>query len=266
MNSAGSIEVPYVSRRALRFFTRYTRGYLARNFHSFRILEAALPAGPIAGPVVIYLNHASWWDPLVCLVLAQEHFPERTSYAPIDATMLDRYAFFRRLGFFGVEQGTARGGLSFLRTARALLATSQNAIWLTPQGRFTDVRERPLQLQEGLGALAARERNVTFLPLAIEYAFWTEPKLEILTAFGEPVTPASSPIRSTSEWTQFFASALASTQDELAARSSARTPAEWRPILHGGSGIHKVYDGWRWLRARARGERFVAGHQPDLSR
>ena len=266
MNSAAPIEPPHVSRGALRFFTHYTRGYLGRNFHSFRILTAALPPQEIGGSLVIYLNHASWWDPLVCLVLAQEYFPERTSYAPIDATMLKRYAFFRKLGFFGVQQGTARGGISFLRMARALLASSHNALWLTPQGRFTDGRERPLRLQEGLGALAAREPNATFLPLAIEYAFWTEPKPEILAAFGEPVIPADAPSCSPAEWTHIFASTLAATQDELAARSCARNPTDWKPVLRGSSGVHKVYDSWRWLRARVRGERFVAGHQPDLSR
>src|SRR5690606_21494317 len=154
----------------------------------------------------------------------------------------------------------------FLRTAHALLASSQNALWLTPQGRFSDVRERPLRLQEGLSALAAREPNVTFIPLAIEYAFWTEPKPEILTGFGEPVIPSDAPSCSPAEWTQIFSSALAAAQDELAARSCARNPADWTPVLRGSSGIHKVYDGWRWLRARVRGERFVAGHQPDLSR
>jgi 1-acyl-sn-glycerol-3-phosphate acyltransferase len=265
MNSAPPLDAPRVSRGALRFFTRYTRGYLRRHFHGFRILNAAVPSGQIPGPLVIYLNHAAWWDPLVCLMLAEEYFPRRTSYAPIDAAMLTRYGFFRRLGFFGVEQGTARGGLAFLRTARALLAAPGNAVWLTPQGRFTDVRARPIRLQEGLGALAAREHGATFVPLAIEYAFWTEPRPEILVAFGDPVTSRDVPTRSPAEWTQFFATALETTQDRLAAHSLARNVEEWTPVLRGSNGIHKVYDGWRWLRARFRRERFVSAHQPDLS-
>ena len=84
---------------------------------------------------------------------------------------------------FGVEQDTPRGALTFLRTARALLASSQNAVWLTPQGRFMDVRERPLRLKDGLGALATREPSAAFIPLAIEFAFWTESRPEILVSF-----------------------------------------------------------------------------------
>ena len=46
-----------------------------------------LPA-PVADetrPIVIYLNHASWWDPLVCLYLARRFFRDWTSVAPIEA-------------------------------------------------------------------------------------------------------------------------------------------------------------------------------------
>ena len=75
--------------------------------------------------------------------------------------------------------------MTFLRTTRAILESRRNLVWLTPQGRFMDVRERPIRLQRGLGALAAQREEVEFLPLAIEYSFWTEPRPEILISFGE---------------------------------------------------------------------------------
>ena len=181
---------PHVSRGVMKVFAAYSRGYLRRRFHAVRVLKSALPPRDCPHPLVVYLNHAAWWDPLVCLLLAREFFPRRTSFAPIDAAMLERYRIFKQLGFFGVEQGTTRGALTFLRTAQATLASSANALWLTPQGRFVDVRERPLRLQDGLGALATRTPNAAFIPLAIEYAFWTEPRPEILVAFGEPIVPA----------------------------------------------------------------------------
>ena len=74
----------------------------------------------------------------------------------------ERYGFFKHLGFFGIEPQTQRGARTFLRTTHALLASSLNAVWLTPQGRFVDVRERPLRLQKGLGALAVREPGAIF--------------------------------------------------------------------------------------------------------
>ena len=263
-NQGGGL--PRIAGGFMRAFALYTRHYLRRHFHSFRLLRNGLLPEPINGPVVIYLNHASWWDPLVCLHLSRELLPARTSYAPIDAAMLERYGFFKKLGFFPVEQNSARGARQFLQATHAILASSRNAVWLTPQGRFMDVRERPLRLQGGLGALAAREPHATFVPLAIEYTFWTEPRPEILVSFGEPITPGSSLTLTAAEWTIALADALESTQDELAARSCRRNAAEWVTVSRGSSGVNALYDGWRWLKARVRGERFSPEHPSEVLR
>jgi 1-acyl-sn-glycerol-3-phosphate acyltransferase len=257
---------PHVSPGVMNVFTAYSRRYIRRNFHSFRILKGGLPPCDFARPLVIYLNHAAWWDPLVCLLLSCEFFAERTSFAPIDAAMLERYGFFKRLGFFGIEPHTPRGARTFLRTTQALLASSKNAVWLTPQGRFMDVRERPLRLEDGLGTLAAREPDAAFLPLAIEYAFWTEPRPEILTSFGKPIVAGAEPARTAAEWTRTFTDALESAQDELAARSCRREPADWQTLNCGKPGIGGIYDAWRRLRARGRGAKFAPGHHAEVPR
>jgi 1-acyl-sn-glycerol-3-phosphate acyltransferase len=262
MRSLGGV-APSMSPFLVRLFATYSRGYLRRRFHSIRILKTGLPPSLESRPLVIYLNHASWWDPLVCLRLAQSQFGQRTSYAPIDARALARYRFFSKLGFYGVEQQSARGTRSFLHTTSAILESPWNAVWLTPQGRFMDVRERPLRLQRGLGALAAQAENATFLPLAIEYAFWTEPRAEILVSFGGPTVPETEPGRSASEWTQHFSEALEATQDELAARSCRRNPEEWLVLDRSASSVNAAYDLCRWAGARMKGESFTREHQPE---
>lgn len=256
--------LPCVSAGFVKAFAAYSRGYVGRHFHSLRILKSALPPRDCARPLVVYLNHAAWWDPLVCLLLAREFFADRTSFAPIESAMLERYGLFRRLGFFGVEPRTARGARTFLRTAHAILASPANAFWLTPQGRFMDVRERPLRIEDGLGALAAREPHATFVPLALEYAFWTEPRPEILVAFGGPVQ-ACDP-QTPAGWTRAFTEALEAAQDELAACSCRRDPADWLTINRGRTGIGAIYDAWRWVCAKLRGETFAAGHSPQSAR
>lgn len=261
-----TVTPPRVWPAAMRVFAGYSRRYVRRHFHAFRILRSGYPPVDFARPLVIYLNHAAWWDPLVCLLLARDFFRARTHFAPIDAAMLERYGFFKRLGFFSVDQGSVRGARQFLRMTRAILATSQNAVWVTPQGRFMDVRERPLGLQGGLGALAARESKAAFVPLAIEYTFWTEPRPEILVSFGEPILPDAGPARTADEWTRTFTEALESTQDELAARSFRRERADWITLSRGHAGVNRFYDAWRWLRARSRGEAFVPEHRAEAPR
>jgi 1-acyl-sn-glycerol-3-phosphate acyltransferase len=255
---------PQVSATVMKGFAACSRRYVRRNFHSFRILRSGLPPNDSTRPLVIYLNHAAWWDPLVCLLLAREFFPGRTSFAPIDAAMLERYGFFKHLGFFGIEPQTQRGARTFLRTTHALLASSRNAVWLTPQGRFMDVRERPLRLEEGLGALGAREPGALFVPLAIEYSFWTESRPEILVSFGEAIVPESEPGRLAADWTHIFTEALESVQDELATRSCRRDVNQWVTLNRGKSGVSGVYDGWRRLRARVRGEKFQPEHHAEV--
>ena len=253
---------PRVSPALLKVFNAYNRRYLRRHFHSLRILQAGLPQTP-AQPIVVYLNHSSWWDPLVCLLLSLYFFTNRVSFGPIDAAMLERYRFFRRLGFFGVDQCNGHRAAAFLRTSRAILASSRNMIWLTPQGNFVDVRTRPLDLQPGLGALATRTRGVAFVPLAIEYSFWTESRPEILVSFGEPLVPSIEIPRSASEWTQLFSEKLEATENELAIRSCQRRSDEWITLNSGRSGVNAAYDAWRWLRAKVRGQNFTPEHQPQ---
>ena len=146
---------------------------------------------------------------------------------------------------------------------RAILASRRNLVWLTPQGRFMDVRERPLRLQRGLGVLAVQAQEVEFLPLAIEYSFWTEPRPEILISFGEAAIPSDEPNRSADEWTEFFASALEDAQDELATRSCRRDLADWVVVEKGASGVSAIYDLWRRIRARISGAEFASEHQPE---
>lgn len=257
--------LPRISPAFLKLFAAYTHGYMGKHFHSLRVLKDALPPALCARPMVFYLNHAAWWDPLVCLLLARHFLPKRSSFAPIDSTMLARYGIFRKLGFFGIEPRSANGARTFLRTAHAVLASSGNALWLTPQGRFMDARERPLRFEEGLGKLATREPEAAFVPLAIEYSFWTEPRPEILVAFGEPIVPGRT-TASASDWTRELSGALERAQDELAARSCKREAAAWQTLLRGKRGIGVFYDVWRQLCARLRGRSHEPEHSPENTR
>jgi 1-acyl-sn-glycerol-3-phosphate acyltransferase len=252
---------PRVSRPLLRWFTWYARHYVRRHFHSLRVSRSGLPVTTPSLPLVVYSNHASWWDPMVGILLTAEFFAERTAYAPIDEAALQRYAFFQRLGMFGVEQGTRRGAGQFLRLARGILQSPARLLWLTPQGRFADARERPAKFRHGIGHLPNLAPRLCFLPVAIEYVFWEERLPEILIRFGVPFETRAGPRKLTpAVWADFFADRLSATQDALAAEAGARKPENFQGLLHGQAGVGGLYDRWRGLRARLRGERFRAEH------
>lgn len=255
----GRSSIPVIYRSWLQWFTWYSRRYLRRHFHSLRLSRSGPPPA-VDRPLIVYCNHASWWDPLVFLVLKEELFPNRQAFAPIDAEALKRYRFFAKLGFFGVEQGSRRGAAQFLRSSQAILENPHHMLALTPQGRFADVRERPARLQAGLGHLAARLDDALVVPLAVEYVFWEERFPEILVRFGPGIDTGQGQNLDPSAWTRWFEQQLAETQDVLAREAQDRRPADFQVLLRGGAGQGGVYDWWRALKARWTGEPFNPQH------
>lgn len=254
--------LPRISPLLLNWFTWYSRRYIRRHFHSLRISLAGLPPDARGLPLVLYSNHASWWDALVCLVVKQEFFPGHTAFAPMDAVMLERYKMFRKFGFFGVAQDSRQGALQFLRTAEAVLKSQDNLLFVTPQSRFADVRERPVRFEAGLGHLARRVECALFVPVVAEYVFWEERLPEILVRFGEPMEARAGARAAlgAKSWTNLFERKLTEAQDALAVEAQRRNGNDFRMVLHGGAGQGGVYDWWRGLKAKLRGDSFRKEH------
>lgn len=250
------------SPRLGALFSWWVRGYVARHFHAVRVARDA-PLAVATGPLLVVLNHASWWDPLVGAVLAPA-LGARAHLAPIEAKALARYPFLERLGLFPLDASSARGRAAFLRAGTALLARDDVALWLTAQGRFADARERPPGLRPGVGHLARRMRRGTILPLALEYVFWDERTPEVLVAPGAALVLDGATRRTARAWTSEIERRLADAQDALAALAVRRDAAAFRTLLAGRAGVGGVYDAWRRLRALVRREPFAAEHGASL--
>lgn len=248
----GRENVPAISPFLLRWFTWYARRYIRRHFHAVRVTPLGLPPACRGLPVVIYLNHASWWDPLICVLLKDCFFPNRRAFAPIDARMLERYAFFKKLGFFPVQREGRRGAEEFLRRSTTILDSAENVLFITPEGRFVDVRERPVRFAKGIGHLAARAERVAFVPLAIEYVFWEARLPEVLVQFGAPLElqPEAKEVFDGRYWTKLFELKLAEAQDALAKEAQLRNPSDFSILLQGTGGVSTFYDMWRTLRGK----------------
>jgi 1-acyl-sn-glycerol-3-phosphate acyltransferase len=216
-------------------------------------------------PLIVVLNHPSWWDPLIGVVLAGL-YPERAHHAPMDAKALARYRFFNRLGFYGVEPGTARGAIAFLRTTTAILSQPKTAVWITAQGQFTDPRVRPPRLRSGIGHIARRLNQGVIVPLALEYPFWEERLPEALARFGEPTMIERGRESSAGEWVERIESNLAATQDALMGDALSRNAGAFETLVTGKAAIGGLYDRWRGLSAWLRGERFQAEHSMERVR
>jgi 1-acyl-sn-glycerol-3-phosphate acyltransferase len=256
------MNVPAISTPVLLFFRRIVRGYFRRHFHAVRVAHAERFKG-ITGPLIVYANHSSWWDPMVSILLAAELMPKRKHYAPMDSAALEKYGILKRLGIFPVEATTARGAVQFLRTGEAILEAG-GVLWVTPQGRFADVRERPLEFKAGMAALAARVASeigtCTLLPLAIEYPFWDERLPETLLCFAEPVIVYAG--ESGESIQQRLIVALEQALDELKGKSLVRDPGGFETLTQGSLGTGGFYALGKRMRAFVTRRPYVPEHTP----
>jgi 1-acyl-sn-glycerol-3-phosphate acyltransferase len=258
------MDTPPISLTTLRFFRRIVRCYFRRHFHAVRISGAeklSTLAKTIAGPVIVYANHSSWWDPMVSVYLAERLMDARQHYAPMDAVALERYAILKRVGIFGVQMNSARGAAQFLKVSKAIL-TAGGVVWVTPQGRFVDGRARPLEFKPGLSALASRVAasagRCTVVPLAIEYPFWDERLPECLLHFGEPVKVNSG--QDAEILQRQLVESLEAAMNTLRTMAIERDARNFHTLLHGKLGMGGFYGGWQRLKASLTGRPFHPEH------
>ncbi len=264
--NAEAVALPRRSSQLVGWFGWYLEWYLRKNFHSLALHRSPPPNLPADVPVVVYVNHASWWDPLIALWLAKHLMPGRLLFAPFDAEALASYPIFEKLGFFGVDQASRRGAAQFLITSRAILANPGTSIWMTPEGRFCDPRDVSVPFRPGLAHLAEDMHRGVLLPLALEYSFWEERRPEILIKFGNPIDCDDDHVLTKAQWNERLHSALRTTQSELATASIARSTAEFQVLLGGREGVGGIYEGMRKIRARITGRNYRAAHSDKLGR
>jgi 1-acyl-sn-glycerol-3-phosphate acyltransferase len=256
------VDAPAISTWILFCFRRIVRGYFRRHFHGVRTIGAERFVHD-GSPLIVYANHSSWWDPMVSILLADRLMHQRKHYAPMDAAALERYAIFKKLGIFPVDTKSPRGAAQFLRAGRAILDAG-GVLWVTPQGKFVDPRERPLQFKPGLAALASRVATASgtcvVFPMAIEYTFWDERLPECLLRFGEPVRVAAGDAPEEIELR--LKQALLVTMDALKEAALCRDASHFQVLAAGTAGTGGFYSIGLRIEAFLRGKKYRPEHTP----
>lgn len=246
--------------RRLRFFTRYFRGYLTKHLNALRMPPWGAPKIAPGAPVVLYTNHPAWWDAATYIVTADRFFPDRQCYAPIDAEMLEAYGFMKRIGAYGIDLESPRGAANFLAVSADILSYDDAMIFLAAQGRFMDVRTRPIGLRAGVARLPEIAPHALFVPFAMEYQFWDQRGAEAFIAFGPAETGAELLTLSRDDRRDHLEARLTALLDRLAEDVTSRDPTRFETILSGEAGVGGIYGLWKRLLAALKGERYEAAH------
>jgi len=248
------------SERHLAFFDIMFTRFFRAHMRALRVARWGQPAIPAGAPAVIVANHPSWWDGVAFMLLHRRLLKDRPLFTPMAEWALDKYAFMRRLGVFGIGTGTPRGTIAFLRIAEQVLKTPSHSLWINAPGRFADPRERPIPIAPGLARLPELAPAAHFVPLALDYPFWSERKPEMLAAFGTPIRAAELLALDRDARAARLAAALAATADRLAEDAIARDPQRFETIVQGREGMGGIYQSWRHGLALLRGHRFDPRH------
>ena len=233
---------------------------LKRDFRAVRLSKAGPPPGADVSRIILYSNHPSWWDAVICVWLGTTIFKGRRIFAPMEKAMVERYRFMQRIGAFGIDRGTREGSALFLTAAARILADSRDILLITAQGKFVDTRVRPLRLAPGIAHVAGLDPQATFVPLALDYAFWDERQPEVFLRFGTGIPASALAGMTRDEARERLSTALEETMDGLARDVVARDACAFETLLAGRVGVGGIYDLWRRTRATVTGTEFRAAH------
>lgn len=250
------------SPKVIRGFSIVVRRMFRKHFASVRAVKGSIEIlrtlDRREGAAIIALNHSSWWDPLVCVLLGKRLMRSRTHAAPMDIEQLRRFKFMRKIGIFGVAPDDPRSLPRMVRHVKERFASEPRCtLWITPQGEFRDVRDE-IALRPGAGAVAARaceRREIPVLALAIEYTFWEDKRPEVFLRVERVAPPDLPEFASRAErieaWTSEIERAMRENQSALAQIVMERDPRPFDIVLGGKEGAnHPLYDLWLRLRGK----------------
>ena len=280
---AATTEPPKVSRWLQKGFHRFLESYLRKHFDGVGISAASLlhlestlsfscdkttndnniaEAPPV--PLIVYANHPSWWDPMIAQFLNRNLLPGYQFYAPIDADALEHYRVLKQLGFYGVQQGTIEGVKNFLRQSEAIANQGKTAIWITPEGRFTDARDHSADWMPGLAHLCQNLRSGFAIPVALEYTFWNESRPVCLASIGEVHPIEELKHLNKAQCGQKLSESLRGAQDHLRDLAVARNPEAFEFLISGKTGPQGLYGRVRKIASLLRGNRIKPRHGAPL--
>jgi 1-acyl-sn-glycerol-3-phosphate acyltransferase len=239
-----------------RAYARYGRRLLRRAFARVWVGGAPWPEG--AGPVIAFVNHSAWWDPVLAVFLSHDVF-RWDGYGLMEGAQLLRYPFFRQVGCFGATgehpaedaRGLALYAARLLRGAEP--GRPPRTLWIFPQGALLPARV-PLVFRSGLARFSRAVPDAVLLPIAVRYEVRAEQRPECFVRVGQPVhpAPAAQGAESPGRLTRRLEQRLRDELDRLDTDLTADHPAGYRVALAGRGSLSDFYDRTmgRWTKER----------------
>lgn len=159
------------------FLQWFVRRKLKRHFSG---PELHTTGAPPQSPVLLIVNHFSWWDGFFALEANKRFFHKKMHVMMLEEELKKR-PFLSHAGAFSIDPGH-RSALESLQYAAGLLGSGKNMLVLFPQGEMRPFYEHPLTFQKGWARvldMAVEDYRIFFQVNIPVYGAAPRPKLEI---------------------------------------------------------------------------------------
>lgn len=172
---------------AVKFFQWFARRKIAGALDGVYVRGlGTLRRSLAAGPVIVALNHASWWD--ILLIIWLDGLVGADARAVMDARNLRKLPYFGLIGAVPLDRQDKDQGWHDLAAIAGLLDRPNRLVFIYPQGRHRPTGIRPLGLKSGVRFLAA-QAQVPVVPVAVQYGFRETEKITATLDIGPPLAP-----------------------------------------------------------------------------
>lgn len=193
----------------IKIFRLYTKLLFKWRFKTVWLKQEYEPCS--ACKTVYFLNHHSWWDGLIPLMLNEYRFRQQAR-AIMEDKQMKTYSLFQKIGAFSINRDDPRSAVTSLRYAVKSFHRDQASLFIYPEGTITPAGSS-MNFEDGLAWLHDKLDDVDFVPIGIYMHTIRHSKPEMHLHVGRPVRINKS--LSKEEKTAHFETVLDQILDEL---------------------------------------------------
>lgn len=170
----------------IAIFDLYVRLLFRRRFKNILIDQQYQPTSK--SRTIYFLNHTSWWDGLIPLLLNQKLFKQQARAMMEDKQML-KHRFFSKIGAFSVNLHNPRSAVKSLRYASTSMERPNSCLFIYPEGKIMPFSIDKPEFKHGLGWLSKECPECDLVPVGIYIHSARHDKPELFIRIGEPSAP-----------------------------------------------------------------------------
>jgi 1-acyl-sn-glycerol-3-phosphate acyltransferase len=179
---------PFIPAKESRFFITFFDGVVRllckMRFSGVYIKQEYIPSKK--SRTIYFLNHTSWWDGLIPLLLNQKRFRQRAR-AMMEDKQMREHGFFKRIGAFSVNLKNPRSVIRSLRYAVESMKRPNASLFIYPEGEIRPFSLQKPEFKSGLSWIVSKYSAPDVVPIAIYFSMKKSSKPELFIQVGEPV-------------------------------------------------------------------------------